>query len=188
MMYFGGLGQFNFGCFTGGFNNMFFPQMFNFAPFFPMQMPLFNYTQPANFWGNSNFDTFEKTTSPLANYNAAKGKLLTNIALNRAPGETGYCAKYVQEAINLAGLGGVAFANADEMANVLRNNPNFQEISRQTDVKTLPAGCVLVYDKQVRKPDELYGHCEFTTEDHKGISDGITESLHPNPSAIFIPV
>ena len=135
----------------------------------------------------TNTDSFTKS-SPLDNYNASKGNLLTNIAENRAVGEVGYCAKFVQEAIALAGLGACTGAHAYEMTNTLRYNPNFREISADTDVNTLPAGCILVYDKCSRNSDEIYGHTEFTRGDGTGISDGISSSLTPNPSAIFIPV
>lgn len=196
-MFFNGFGQFNIGFFNNGFNNMFFPQTFFFNQFMPFQMPIFNFmpafqpfTPPVfNFSSPfNNTDTFTRTTSPLDNYDSTKGNLLLSIAKNRAVGEVGYCAKFVQEAISLAGLGACTGANAAEMADTLRLNPNFREVSKDTDVNTLPAGCVLVYDRCTRHDDEIYGHIEFTTGDGKGISDGISETLHPNPSAIFIPV
>lgn len=184
-MFFNGFGQFN----MGWFNNMFFPS-FGFTPF---QFPMFNFMPPMpSIWNTPNFptytDTFKKS-SPLDNYNSAKGNALVNIAENRAVGEVGYCAKFVQEAISIAGLGACTGAHAYEMANTLRYNPNFKEIStKDTDVNSLPAGCILVYDSCSRNPDEIYGHTEFTRGDGTGISDGISSTLDPNPSAIFIPV
>lgn len=186
-MFFNGFGQFNFGWMNFGFTPFYNPFSFNMPQFQIFQSPVFNFTPD---W-NSGFDTFtrSKESSELDNYNSIKGNTLANIALNRAPGNIGYCAKYVQEAINIAGLGNYTTANADQMVNVLRQNPNFKEISTEdTDVDSLPAGCVLVYDSQVRSEDEIYGHTEFTTGDGYGVSDGITEELDPNPSAIFIPV
>ena len=82
-------------------------QIFVFKIF---HFPLFNFIQPVqNIWNtptfttNSNVDTFSKS-SPLDNYNSSKGNLLVTIAENRAVGEVGYCAKFVQEAISLAGF------------------------------------------------------------------------------------
>lgn len=200
-MFFNWFGQFNMGCFMGGFNNMFFPQPFLFNQFPQFPMPVFNFMpvfQPINnIWNtpvfsiksSPNTDTFTRTTSPLDNYNATKGNLLANIAAQRAVGEVGYCAKFVQEAISIAGLGACTGANAFEMADTLRLNPNFREISKdEVDINSLPAGCILVYDKCTRHPDEIYGHIEFTRGNGEGISDGISKSLHPNPSAVFIPV
>lgn len=190
-MFFNGFGQFNTNYFNYGFNNMFIP---NFC-FQNFHFPLFNFIQPVqNIWNtptfttNSNVDTFSKSF-PLDNYNSSKGNLLVTIAENRAVGEVGYCAKFVQEAISLAGLGSCTGAHAYEMANTLRYNPNFQEIStKEIDVNTLPAGCILVYDQCTRDLDEIYGHTEFTRGDGTGISDGISTTLDPNPSAVFIPI
>lgn len=190
-MFFNGFEQFNNGWFGFGFNNMFFPNFY-----FPqIQFPTFNFMPPIqNIWNttmfpqSSNTDTFTKS-SPLDDYNAAKGNMLISIAENRAVGEVGYCAKFVQEAISLAGLGSCTGAHAYEMADTLRYNPNFREISsKEVDVNTLPAGCILVYNQCTRKPDEIYGHTEFTRGDGSGISDGISTTLDPNPSAIFMPV
>ncbi len=207
-MFINNFGEFNIGCFNSGWNNSFFPQPFSFTPTFPQifnftpqffpnfsffNFPMFNdniwSTPPQNSFNISNTDSFVRTTSPLSNYNAAKGNILVNIANNRAVGNVGYCAKFVQEAISLAGMGECTGANANEMIGTLRANPNFKEIStKDIDVKTLPAGCILVYDKFVRNGTEPFGHVEFSRGNGSGISDGVTASLHPNPSAIFIPV
>lgn len=205
-MFFNGFGQFNMGCFMGGFNNMFFPQPFLFNQFPQFSMPIFNTPafsfmptfQPMNnIWNTQSYsikfpentDNFVRTTSPLSGYNPNKGNLLANIATQRAVGEVGYCAKFVQEAISIAGLGACTGANAYEMPNTLRLNPNFREISKENvDISSLPAGCILVYDKCSRHPDEIYGHVEFTRGNGEGVSDGISKTLSLNPSAIFIPV
>lgn len=217
-MFFNNFGQFNFGFFNNGFNNMFFPQTFFFNHFTPFQMPMFNFmptfqafslypsiwnTPPSwnvnSFswnlntpsWNSSvpnNTDTFTRTSSPPDGYDSIKGNSLVNIAKSRTVGDVGYCAKFVQEAISIAGLGACAGVDAYQMADTLRSNPNFKEISKDTDVNSLPAGCVLVYDKYSRNEDEAYGHTEFTTGDGRGVSDGISDSLSPNPSAIFMPV
>ena len=74
------------------------------------------------------------------------------------------------------------------MSNILANNPNFKKLSsNNVNVKELPAGCVLVYDKGAQGYSKEYGHVEITTGDGRGVSDGITQNLR-KPSAIFIPV
>ena len=71
----------------------------------------------------------------------------------------------------------------------MENNKNFEEISpTDVNVKDLPAGCVLVYDKGARGYSKKYGHTEITTGDGRAVSDGITRNLHRKPSAIFVPI
>ena len=75
------------------------------------------------------------------------------------------------------------------MPSILRNNKNFKEIPVDTvNVKDLPAGCVLVYDKGSQGYSRKYGHTEITTGDGRAVSDGITKNLYKKPSAIFMPV
>ena len=143
-----------------------------------------------------NTDTFtrssEKTDSDnikLDDYNAAKGKRLANIALNRSVGWTGYCARYVKNSIQAANLGSYEYGHAYQMSSILRHNKNFKEISAESvDVSQLPAGCVLVYDKGTQGYSKNYGHTEITTGDGRAVSDGITKNLYRKPSSIFIPV
>ena len=71
---------------------------------------------------------------------------------------------------------------------MLRGNSNFKEISvNGVNVKELPAGCVLVFEKGAQGYSKEYGHVEITIGDGRGVSDGITQNLK-TPSAIFIPV
>ena len=74
------------------------------------------------------------------------------------------------------------------MADVLKNNKNFKQISPEgVDLKKLPAGCVLVFGRGKSGYSSSYGHTEITTGTGKAVSDGITNNLR-KPSAIFIPV
>ena len=64
----------------------------------------------------------------------------------------------------------------------------FKEISpNSVNVKDLPAGCVIVFDRGMYKYSDDYGHVEITTGDGRGVSDGVTTDLR-KPSAIFMPV
>lgn len=132
---------------------------------------------------------YKKDSLKLDDYNAFKGERLANTALNRSVGWTGYCARYVKNSIQSAGLGSYQYGHAYQMTDILRNNKNFKEISIEgVNVKDLPAGCVLVYGKGVQGYSKNYGHTEITTGDGRAVSDGITKNLHKKPSAIFIPV
>lgn len=142
---------------------------------------------------NSNLDSFIKSTgTSFSNftsigYNAQKGQKLAQQALNRASGFNGHCAKAVKTAIQNSGLGKYESGHAYQMTNILKSNPNFKQISANTDVNSLPAGCVLVFNKGSQNYSSEYGHTEITTGTKKGVSDGITNRLK-QPDAIFIPV
>ena len=134
-------------------------------------------------------ENYKTDNLSLYGYNAFKGKKLANIAKSRVVGWTGYCAAYVKNAIKAANLGPYIPGDAYEMTNILKYNNNFKEISpNYIDVKDLPAGCILVYDKNVQGYSKKYGHTEITTGDGRAVSDGVTKNLHKKPSAIFIPV
>jgi len=122
-------------------------------------------------------------------YKASSGLRLAKTAMSRACGFVGRCAKYVKNAIASCGLGKYVSGNACEMTRILRNNKNFREISPAgVDLKSLPAGCVLVYGRGVSGYSSRYGHTEITTGSGKAVSDGITNNIRDNVTAIFIPV
>lgn len=122
-------------------------------------------------------------------YNASSGLRLARTALSRAVGFTGYCARYVKNAIASCGLGQYVSGHAYEMINILRNNKNFKEIPAQgVNPNTLPPGCILVYERGVSGYNSRYGHTEITTGDGRAVSDGITDKIRGNITAIFIPV
>ncbi len=125
----------------------------------------------------------------VSNYDAEAGERLAKTALKGSVGFTGKCATYVKQAIEKTGLGEYVYGDAYKVANILRNNKNFKEISPSSvDVKDLPAGCVIVYDKGVEGYSSTAGHTEITTGDGRAVSDGITNNLYKKPSSIFVPV
>ena len=133
--------------------------------------------------------TVTQSRSLLSGYNANAGKRLANIALNNSVGWTGYCARSVKNAICAANLGSYESGHAYQMSSILRNNKNFKEIpARDVNVKDLPAGCILVYNKGAQGYSKDYGHTEITTGDGRAVSDGITKNLTKQPSSVFIPV
>lgn len=166
-------------------------------------------------WGDT-FSTTTKTSkvinksefnSSIPEYSSKLGEKLANIALNNSKyiidrntktvtsktkdqnNFTGYCATYVKTAIRDAGLGEYESGHAYELADILRKNKNFKEISpSEYNVNCLPAGCVLVYEKGSQNYNKSFGHTEITTGDNRAVSDGITQNLQKKPDAIFIPI
>ena len=212
-MDFWGFYNFNFGF---GANNWFVPTFTldikplfgNLNTFPPCQFPTLNFTP--SLFGNSLYtpdsnsqtpavttNSYEtkplsltrNTNNSLAGYNASAGQKLAYIALNNSAGWKHLCATYVKNAIQDANMGEYKYGDAYKMSSILRDNKNFKEISADSiDVKDLPAGCVLVYDKGAQGYSKNYGHTEITTGDGRAVSDGITQHLHKKPSAVFIPV
>ena len=123
-----------------------------------------------------------------AGYNAAKGSKLASIAAKNAVGFTGYCAKYVKKDIQEAGLGRYQSGHAYECDEMLDNNPNFKEISTAgLNLKDLPAGCILVYNKGVAGYSSKYGHIEITDGNGGAYSDGKTTNIRPG-AKVYLPV
>ena len=117
------------------------------------------------------------------------GIKLAKTALNSAVGFVGYCARYVKTAIEKCGLGKYVSGNACDMVNIMRRNKNFREVNTAgVNVKGLPAGAVVVYDRGVAGYSSSYGHVEIATGDGRCVSDGVTRNPRNNPTAIFIPV
>ena len=186
------------------FNNWSMPSLFNFTPTNDFSMNFNN----NNIWDNSNFtmpsfsspwnstigDSFtltnkNKTKFSLSNYNASAGERLARYALQHAKSKsTSYCASYVKQAIANVGLGTYQNGHAYQMTNILRNNSHFKEISPSSvNVKDLPAGCVIVFNKGTYNYSDKYGHVEITTGDGRAVSDFVNKNLK-KPSAIFVPV
>lgn len=133
---------------------------------------------------NQNASLWEKL-----GYCASAGMKLANDVLKHATGFIKKCATYVKNAIARVGLGKYVSGHAYQMVSIMRNNKKFKEISpKGVNLKTLPAGCVLVYGKGVGGYSSTYGHTEITTGDGRAVSDGITRNLHKTPTAIFMPI
>ena len=137
--------------------------------------------------GNLSLTTGNASTWSKYGYDANAGARLASVARNNSVGFTGYCARYVKTAISDAGLGNYEYGHAYQMDDILRRNPKFREIPASTDVKSLPAGCVLVFNQGSKGYSSAYGHTEITDGRGRGISDGITRNLR-QPDAIFMPV
>ena len=133
-------------------------------------------------------------------YNKKKGKALADRVLAGIPAHNDYplCAKYVKEAIRDVGLGPYINGNGEYCKYILRANPNFKETkSKGEDLKTLPAGTVIVYDAYSKCIDAQGeenqfgkdGHVLICLGDKRGCSDRIEETIPISDNAyIFIPV
>ena len=182
---------------------------FDFSKLFPTDIwnnntgNNYNWNSNTSIWNNQSYnfnttfpsgDSFtltnkNKKSFSLANYDSSAGEKLAKTALSNSKGFTGYCATYVKKAIEKSGLGSYKQGDAYQMTNILRQNKNFEEISPSSvNVEDLPAGCVIVYNKGSQGYNSKYGHTEITTGDGRAVSDGITQNLHKQPDAIFVPV
>lgn len=124
-------------------------------------------------------------------YNPDKGlSLAKSVASNARGRSTGYCARYVKTAISNTGLGAYASGHAYQQADALENNKNFKEISVSSkDLKKLPAGCVLVYDRGAAGYSKNYGHMEVTLGNGKAASDFVTNNIRQSDRvSVFVPV
>ncbi len=184
-----------------GSNFNWFPS-FNFSSFIPnfsFSLPSFSsITSSVSRAVSSTISGGQKVSVSSANqnssfgqslgYKAEKGLKLAKDAASHVVGFVGRCATYVKNAISRCGLGAYTSGHGYQMADVLKNNKNFKQISPEgVDLKKLPAGCVLVFGRGKSGYSSSYGHTEITTGTGKAVSDGITNNLR-KPSAIFIPV
>lgn len=121
-------------------------------------------------------------------YNSAKGKTLAQNALSNSVGFSGYCAKYVRMALERSGLSNGLKGDAYDYNNILAQNKNFKEISAvNIDLNSLPAGCILVYDRGQSGYSSQYGHVEITTGSGQAVSDGVTRNIRPG-ARVYAPV
>lgn len=199
----------SFGSFMPNVSNMFsnwsLPSCFSYpSQFDSMMANSFSMPFPTNVFDNSIFsmprfsskksqvgDSYSftnKNKAKFSEYNSSAGEKLARYALSHSNGFTGNCAKFVKKAIANTGLGAYKSGHAYQMPSILRNNPHFKEVSPSSvNVKELPAGCIIVFDRGMYDYSNKYGHVEITTGDGRGVSDGITKNLQ-QPSAIFVPV
>lgn len=140
---------------------------------------------------NYKFDTSVKFKSlKEAGYNKKLAKKLAkDVAAHAESSSTGYCAKYVSNAMERLGIVGKR-GDAWELRDSLRNNPHFKEVDvNSVDVKNLPAGCVLVYQRGDAGYSSQYGHVEITLGNGKAASDFINNNIKKSSNmSVFVPV
>ena len=127
------------------------------------------------------------------NYSSAKGKKLAEYMRNHSVGFIGYCSRYVSNGIAATGLGNERAASAHMMDEKLRNNKNFKEITvtSKEQLKSLPAGCIIVYEAGAARYSSKHGHIEVTLGNGTACSDGITRNMRfaeGDKMHVFVPV
>ncbi len=167
----------------------------DFSSFFKVPeitKPIVKKTAPIN--TQKSYDINTKSNLPQledVNYDEAKAKDLVNSALTNAESKPiGYCARYVKNAIANTGLGAYQSGHAYQCDDVLAGNSNFKEINVSgSDLKKLPAGCVIVYDRGAAGYSSQYGHIEITTGKGNAVSDFVSRTIkESNDVRVFVPV
>lgn len=142
-----------------------------------------------NFNKNNNAVSFNSLQAKGLKYSSAKGQKLAKDMANHSVGFTGHCSRYVREGLQRTGLYNGHTASAYQMGGTLAKNKNFQEVSpNSVNLKDLPAGCILVYDKGAAGYNNIHGHIEVTLGDGTACSDGRTRNVRStNNMRIFVP-
>ena len=110
---------------------------------------------------------------------------------SKVVGFTGYCSRHVSNALEASGLGHERAAAAHMMDTKLEKNKNFKEIkiTSQEQLRSLPAGCVVVYEAGAARYSSKYGHIEVTLGNGTAASDGITRNMRYSENmSVFVPV
>lgn len=121
-------------------------------------------------------------------YNSEKGYNLAKDAAGHAVGFTSNCALYVRQSLDRSGLGTGERGDGCQYTNILSRNPNFKEVSaKDISLSSLPAGCILVYDRGVSGYSSSAGHVEITLGNGQAVSDGVTNNIRQG-ARVFVPV
>jgi hypothetical protein len=129
---------------------------------------------------------------PLADYDAKKGEQLAKAAKQGAQKRsTGWCARYVRLAMEKVKLTfGEVYQHAYQWVAGLRKNKNFKEIDvKGQDLKNLPPGAVIVYDRGDAGASAKSGHITIAKGDGTFVSDFNEKRVKVSDNAyVFIPV
>lgn len=149
---------------------------------------------------NQFFTKNYNTQTNLANlkkvYNPNLGNKLANIAEKNASNmnSNGWCARGTNGSLEKAGFanGDTRVSYAYQEADKLARNKNFKEVSvSRGDLKKLPAGCVVVWDRNYfgTKASDIYGHVTITLGDGREASDHVSKMYMLNSNyRVFVPV
>lgn len=121
-------------------------------------------------------------------YNSDKGYKLAKDIAGNAVGFTSNCALYVRKSLDRTGLGTGERGDGCDYAGILSRNPNFKEVSsKDVSLSSLPAGCILVYDRGAAGYSSSAGHVEVTLGNGQAVSDGVTNNIRQG-ARVFVPV
>lgn len=114
------------------------------------------------------------TVDPSTIQGTGWGAALAKDAAANANGPGGYCYKWVAQALRRHGVnvsGASAYMGADQLA----KNPKFREVQvAPQDLKKLPAGAVVVWNKGAGHP---HGHISIALGNGKEASDKIRDQI-----------
>ena len=145
----------------------------------------------SSFHNNDNLMNFNELSKLGLKYSSEKGQKLAQEIRSHAVGFTGYCSRYVSNALSRSGLGNERAASAHMMDTKLENNNNFKEIkiNSQADLKKLPAGCIIVYEAGAARYNAKHGHIEVSLGNGTAASDGVTRNVRYSENmSVFVPV
>ena len=140
---------------------------------------------------NDNAMTFDELKAMGLEYSSENGQKLAGTVQSHLKGFTGYCSRHVSNALAESELGTERAGSAADMDTKLENNANFREVkvSSVEDLKRLPAGCILVYERGAAGYNSQHGHIEVTFGDGTAGSDGRTKNIRYSENmSVFIPV
>jgi len=144
-----------------------------------------------NFNKNKDAMSFDEFNSKGIKYSSEKGQKLARDIASHSVGFTGYCSRHVRQGLQRTGMHNGHTGSAYQMGGVLAENENFQEITinNKDDLKKLPAGCIVVYDRGAAGYSSEHGHIEVTLGDGTACSDGRTYNMrYAQNMRVFVPV
>lgn len=117
-------------------------------------------------------------------------KLANMAAQNAATVNTrGWCLREVQDSMQAAGFGVKRVGHAFQSAQDFAKNSRFKEVNPPADLRKLPAGAVVVWDKG---PGRVSGHISVALGDGREASDHIrpqyTQAEFGTRCRVFYPV
>ena len=155
------------------------------------QIEVGSYFNDGNSTINNNPKSIEELEKMGIKYSSDKGKKLAQNIKNNLKGFTGYCSRHVSNALAASGLGTERASSAYQMADKLAQNKNFKEIkvTSKEQLKSLPAGCVVVYAAGAANYNSKHGHIEVSLGDGTAGSDGQTRNMrYTDKMRVFVPV
>ena len=142
---------------------------------------------------NDNAISFNELESKGLKYSSSKGQALANDVYSHRAGFTGHCAAYVKKGLRRTGLVNLGSCNGEGVDDAMRasGTSNFIEvkITSREQLRSLPSGCVVVYEKGAAGYNARYGHVEVTMGNGTAVSDGVTHNMRYSENmSVFVPV
>lgn len=149
------------------------------------------YTSSFSNNNNKNHPSMDGLAAEGLEYDSSAGSRLAQDTASHATGFEGHCARFVSNALERAGLSNGQRANATDMDTVLDNNRNFRavKVSSQEELRNMPAGCIVVYERGAAGYNRTYGHIEVTLGNGHAASDGVTRNMrYSDNMTVYVPV